>query len=696
MSVLQNLRGKQNLWLRIALILSIGFLILTVIIWLLGYLVLTDSERRVLEQRLTITQSVANQIDWLLEDAVHGLEQVTLLADFDPSDQDLDAETRALEQIFTRLGSKTTGVAFLDHQERVILSYPPERVISDIDLSAWSEAEQSLSRQEIRFSDPYQEFPGGPPVSAILVPVKDGNQPSSLLVALIDLNNPAIVNSITSAIALGKTAHAVFVDDHGRTIISTFDLPILSPGEHFTFYQRSISDGQPIVEEVPFELELPGEPLGHHHIMAFVPLKTVPWGVSVGGDVGHETFSGVWRTFYMLAIFSLLAVALIWAATILFARKVLTPVGDTILKYDFSHKIANVDEWDKLIDYIVRLPSKIAPVSGARLTVINPDTGELELISEWSGNGDILKQLPLPAQLSEICETCSEAGNPAFRSLVPCTISEKHMAPGWLNCFCLPLVHQDSLVGTLHFALQEDISLVRSQVDILTSLAPDIAMAIESFQFHLSTLNQAEITRLERQRIARYLHDTLGQNVSYLRLRLDQLGDEIDVHEIAEIQQDLRRMGRIANEAYEQTRVFLLELQSDTQTDLIEALKSRVNAVADRNRLTFELTTEGDPVELPQHTKRRVLFICTEALNNIEQHADAHHMAIHVHWGGQDLTIAIHDDGRGFETNKSLPDGHFGLDIMHERAQMIGGKLYINSDSGDGTTVNLWLPILPG
>jgi signal transduction histidine kinase len=694
MRYLQHILREQNLWPRIAVILNAGFLALTIVIWLLGNQVLAESENSVLEHRLTITQIVANQIDGLLEQVIHELELATLSTDFDPLDPNLEAEAEVLEYIATKLDPTIMGVFILDQQGKVVLAHRPESNLSATVLSGLFRVAQGFIPQGSFVSQPYAGGPDETLVAPVLVPIEREDRIVGQLVATVDLSNPVIKNTLIDAVSLGETAHAVLVDEQGRSIVSTFDLPVLSTGEHVTFYRRAISEGRAVVEEVPFELDLPGEPLGHHHIMAFVPLKTARWGVSVGGDVGNETFADVWRLYLGLAVFSLLAVALIWVAMLITTRQLLVPVGEAILKFDFRQKITDIDDWDELVRYAVRIPFQIAPVIAARLSLFNRDTGMIELVSEWKKNGDESEIPTLPSNYFSMCDSCSQADESAIHSLIPCTYRDEHQTSDWVNSFCLPLKHQDSPVGTLQFTIQEDEQLLRNQVEILTNLAPEMAMAIESFQLHRSTLMiEAEITLLERQRIARYLHDTLGQKVSFLRLRLDQLSNEITTQEIHELQRDIKRMGTIANEAYDQIRVSLVELQSGTQSELEGALQKRGRAVAERAHLEFTLTTEGNPIKIPHLIKRRVLFICTEALNNIEQHANAKKFSIHLQWRHKELVITIRDDGYGFEPTKSPPAGHYGTDIMHERAQVIGGKLFITSEPGAGTEVLLWLPI---
>jgi two-component system nitrate/nitrite sensor histidine kinase NarQ len=203
---------------------------------------------------------------------------------------------------------------------------------------------------------------------------------------------------------------------------------------------------------------------------------------------------------------------------------------------------------------------------------------------------------------------------------------------------------------------------------------------------------RAEVTEAERRRIARELHDTLGQNLGYLRLRLDQLTGDDALQEVAAIQQELVRMRGIADEAYNQMRGTLATLHPSNSGDLGAALLAQVKLVGDRANFEVELTSEGKPRALSALTQHQVLYLFQEALTNVARHSQAQHVGINLTWGVDDLTVILSDDGQGFEANTLQPDGHFGLTIMQERAEEINGSLTITSRPRAGTEITLWLP----
>jgi signal transduction histidine kinase len=94
---------------------------------------------------------------------------------------------------------------------------------------------------------------------------------------------------------------------------------------------------------------------------------------------------------------------------------------------------------------------------------------------------------------------------------------------------------------------------------------------------------------------------------------------------------------------------------------------------------------------LPAEVQVALYRIAQEALNNVAKHAEA--SQVEVHWNCQvdRATLAIRDDGRGFDVD-SIQTGHFGVGIMRERAASVGAELQIESESGRGTQVTaVWI-----
>ena len=197
----------------------------------------------------------------------------------------------------------------------------------------------------------------------------------------------------------------------------------------------------------------------------------------------------------------------------------------------------------------------------------------------------------------------------------------------------------------------------------------------------------------ERARFARDLHDSLGQNLGYLRLKLD--GFTLDNASFSDpVVKEFIKMRDVANEAYEIVRSMIATARPSNSADLATVMLAQAQLASHRTGFEVELTNNGQSRPLLPIIQQQVLYIIQEALSNVEKHANASRVEINLDWQKDTLCIELSDDGRGFDTNQSRPDGHYGLTIMQERAEEIQAFLSISSVSS-GTTLHLTLPLAP-
>lgn len=204
---------------------------------------------------------------------------------------------------------------------------------------------------------------------------------------------------------------------------------------------------------------------------------------------------------------------------------------------------------------------------------------------------------------------------------------------------------------------------------------------------------QAElVARNERQRIARDLHDTLAQDIGYLRFMIDKFCNDSTIQMEDEKKHNLECMREVANGAYIQIRSFLDTLEMPDGNDLITTLTEITDKTYERTGLKIKMSAFGQAVTLIPEVQHQVVLVFREALTNIGKHANGHLVDINLIWGMDDLTIEIVDDGCGFNTGALQGSDQRGLANMNERAKAIGGKVTITSSPQNGTRLHLWLP----
>jgi two-component system nitrate/nitrite sensor histidine kinase NarX len=312
------------------------------------------------------------------------------------------------------------------------------------------------------------------------------------------------------------------------------------------------------------------------------------------------------------------------------------------------------------------------------------------LTSEWS---ILHPDLRFSLQGIDPIQMCSGGGQHIHTELHPFAHSH-HPESATLKGYCLPLMHGDSLLGLLHLYVPIKEILTAEQIRIFNRLAPSISSTIEAATPEDPESLRTAATRSERERIARLLHDTLGQSLSYLRSILEQFNMDDLYSRIASIQHDLDRMRDISNDAYEQIRQTLRSLQPQYEGNLSDTLHTIASKTAERAKFDLQYRVRGTNRQLlPADVQRKLLLILREAINNIEHHAQAKVVNFSLLWEENDLTITLEDDGIGFDKDGITGFGHFGLQIMQQRVKEINGEIEVKSAPGQGTKIILCCPL---
>ena len=195
--------------------------------------------------------------------------------------------------------------------------------------------------------------------------------------------------------------------------------------------------------------------------------------------------------------------------------------------------------------------------------------------------------------------------------------------------------------------------------------------------------------------IARDLHDTLGQNISFLRMNLEHLSEAEEFHpENLKIQ--IQNMTRAADESYELIRAMLAVLQVESSTDPLDLFPRYAQQVAERSSFPVDIIHHGNARELLPNQVRQLFFIFREALSNIEKYALPNRATCAFEWDELTLSLVISDDGRGFHPDNVQANGHFGLKFMRERAELLNGSFSVQSAPGKGSTITVHIPYEKG
>jgi PAS domain S-box-containing protein len=196
----------------------------------------------------------------------------------------------------------------------------------------------------------------------------------------------------------------------------------------------------------------------------------------------------------------------------------------------------------------------------------------------------------------------------------------------------------------------------------------------------------------ERSRLARELHDDLSQRMALLSIELEQLGQAMDGS--AKVR---RRFENLQNQAQEISsdihrlsyRLHPSKLDHLGLAAAIKSLCEQLNA----GNLRVYLHQQGFPALLPNDITLCVFRIAQEALRNAAKHSKATHCRVILKKSPQAVHLSVLDDGSGFDLHSASMAEGLGFVSMRERLRIVGGQLEIHSQPGQGTRIEVTVPL---
>jgi two-component system, chemotaxis family, sensor kinase Cph1 len=243
-------------------------------------------------------------------------------------------------------------------------------------------------------------------------------------------------------------------------------------------------------------------------------------------------------------------------------------------------------------------------------------------------------------------------------------------------------------------------SLHRASESLHESLARQAQAAAElrTAEQRKQLLHQAVLAQeTERTRIARELHDSLGQYLTALQLGLNAVGRRCGTDPAAT--EALARLHALTAEIGGEVNRVAWELRPTALDDLglRTAISQYLEEWAERSRLRFDLQVNLGDHRLPQPVETTLYRALQEAVTNVVRHADAEHCAVILDATAQQVQLIVEDDGTGFEPDEPGNGGQgtmrLGLLGMRERLALVDGVLEVESTPGGGTTLFVRVPI---
>jgi PAS domain S-box-containing protein len=284
-------------------------------------------------------------------------------------------------------------------------------------------------------------------------------------------------------------------------------------------------------------------------------------------------------------------------------------------------------------------------------------------------------------------------------------LMESLRAAGMRSYVLFPLLEGGRLVGSLFLISNRPAAFSTDQFEVAREVADHLAIAIrqallldevQSAKVRLEALSRQLIRAQEEEqrRIARELHDEVGQSLTAVKIVLHQLARDPTKPDIGGRLSDAAAM---TDQALGQVRDLSRLLRPSMLDDLglAEALRALAENLAERTGLDAEAEVdEIGPVDPEVETA--CYRIAQEALTNAIKHAGAARLRVALHRAGEDLELVVEDDGTGFDvadaTSRAVRGSSLGVLSLQERAILAGGRTEITSQPGGGTRIRAVVP----
>lgn len=197
----------------------------------------------------------------------------------------------------------------------------------------------------------------------------------------------------------------------------------------------------------------------------------------------------------------------------------------------------------------------------------------------------------------------------------------------------------------------------------------------------------------ERQRLSRQMHDGPAQAMSNFILQTEIAMRLLDA-DPAQAKEELASLKSSALSTFQKVRNFIFELRPMMLDDLglIPTIRKYIDAFKEQTSMETSLTITGVERRMEPYLEVMIFRAIQELLGNAARHSQAAAVKMHIDMGNEIIRVSVDDNGRGFDPEAALTGGSLGLKLIQERAEMLGGKLDVDSALGKGARIVFTVP----
>jgi len=268
---------------------------------------------------------------------------------------------------------------------------------------------------------------------------------------------------------------------------------------------------------------------------------------------------------------------------------------------------------------------------------------------------------------------------------------ERLSAAGIAATLCTPMIFSGKVTGMFTISFKQKREIRQEEIDLTRAMTHQAMLALQLLR--LTQRSRESAVLVERNRMARDIHDTLAQGFTGIIMQLEAAKGAATQGDLAEAANRIERASDLARSSLGEARrsVRALRPPSLREGNLCMALQDLLKRMSDATKLRAEFFVEGDEQVITADWEEELLRIAQESLTNTIKHAKAGNFRATLSFGAEKIQLQLVDDGRGFDQEAGTEG--FGLVGMKERVDQMGGQFILRSKPGQGTEILVILKI---
>ncbi|SPJ17409.1 putative GAF sensor signal transduction histidine kinase [Burkholderiales bacterium] len=347
------------------------------------------------------------------------------------------------------------------------------------------------------------------------------------------------------------------------------------------------------------------------------------------------------------------------------------------------------------IDHLLQVLAGMTEARAATVRTISDDGSPMDLVAASGASTSAQTRI---ARADADCGVCAVAlrGDGVQVSTERCACVRELDADAGADhqVVAVALRHKEQALGVLSLFLERPgaaLDLPARFPDLLSALGDVIGSAIANTRQADNDVHSSVMQ--ERHMLANEVHDSLAQNLTSIRMRTALLRRAFATRDEERATQYLEEIDEALAGAQSRVREIITQFRAQMDAPrLLPALEFAIEELRAASEVKIELECRVPEPRLSPYEEVQIFYIAREALTNALKHSQARHVRLvldeHAGW----YELRVEDDGVGLDSAKTADHGHFGLNIMRERAQRIGGVIELQRCEKGGTRVRLNFP----